>query len=288
MFTIEILKCHEQKIGVTPNPQKTRSPEAGGISQEGTAWRLTAVSSTCQLRMAQNGSKFWPNAPSAIIDPWLWRFSMFFSILPRKWIFSIFKNTRNSKAVLGFSIPKHGFSQQVQSGSLSSIVLWEDNLWPCHPRHWTSILMLTYVDPLISWQAAVKNSPFTIIYFDDLPNLSQKSLKMVIFQFANCYSSHYQRLCLKRPIRSNHTQVQTRTQMRPSIFFCVTSPIWWVKILKCGKSIPYLVYLRICTYIPMFNQWIKWLVWFNDGCSNFGRPKTMALYTKMLWFFMGH
>ena len=120
----------------------------------------------------------------------------------------------------GFSIPKHGFSQQVQSGSLSSIVLWEDNLWPCHPQHWTSILMLTYVDPLISWQVAVENSPFTIIYFDDLPNLSQTSLKMVIFQFANCYSSHYQRLCLKRPIRSNHTQVQTGTQMRPSIFLC--------------------------------------------------------------------
>ena len=76
------------------------------------------------------------------------------------------------------------------------------------------------VDPLISWQVAVENSPFTIIYFDDLPNLSQKSLKMVIFQFANCYSSHFQRLCLKRPIRSNYTQVQTGTQMRPSIFLC--------------------------------------------------------------------
>ena len=159
MFTIEILKCHEQKIGVTPH-FAGKKPAENKITR---GWwnvprrhSLEAYSGFLHLPTA-NGSKFWPNAPSAIIYMAVtvfYGFSQYsqgsgFSQSKNR------KNTRNSKAVLGFSIPKHGFSQQVQSGSLSSIVLWEDNLWPCHPQHWTSILMLTLwsVDRLL-WKIA--------------------------------------------------------------------------------------------------------------------------------------
>ena len=221
MFTIEILKCHEQKIGVTPH-FAGKKPAENKITR---GWwnvprrhSLEAYSGFLHLPTA-NGSKFWPNAPSAII---------YMAV-------TVFYGFSQYSQGSGFSQSKTEKTQGIQRRFLDFLY---QKTWifstsskrkpqlhrslggqslPCHPQHWTSILMLT---PLISWQVAVENSPFSIIYFDDLPNLSQKSLKMVIFQFANCYSSHYQRLCLKRPIRSNHTQVQTGTQMRPSIFLC--------------------------------------------------------------------
>ena len=210
-----------KKLGLHPilrgkNPQKTRSPEAGGMSQEGTAWRLTAVSSTCQLRMAQNSGQMRLVRSSTR----LWRFSMVFLNTPKEVDFLNQKTEKTQgiqRRFLDFLYQKTWiFSTSSKRKPQLHRSLGGQSLALPSPA-----LDLHFdVDPLISWQVAVENSPFSIIYFDDLPNLSQKSLKMVIFQFANCYSSHYQRLCLKRPIRSNHTQVQTGTQMRPSIFLC--------------------------------------------------------------------
>jgi len=112
MFTIEILKCHKQKIGVTPHFAGNK-PAENKITR---SWwnvprrhSLEAYSGFLHLPTA-NGSKFWPNAPSAIIYMAVTLFYVFLN--PPKEVDCLNQKTQGiQRRFLDFLYQNHGFSQ---------------------------------------------------------------------------------------------------------------------------------------------------------------------------------